>query len=133
MLFLHVGMDDTGNSSVLDVSEGALVVDLSHCTDDSKLADTSRCTLNDSRLTETHTADDSEERSGPGGITSTSKAVDLPQKTETNPCEKSVCNNSDSCGTEGVKEKSNHDTNPKEEAATHRKLNETQTNTKFTP
>lgn len=125
MLVLPVGMDDTGNSSALDISEGALVVDLSHCTDDSQLADTSRCSVDDSRLTETHTADDSKERSGPGGITSSSK--DLPQKTETNPCEKSACTNSDSCGTEG--EKSNHGTDPKEEAATHRKLHEAQTYT----
>lgn len=124
-------MDDTGNSSVLDTSEGALVVDLSHCTDDSQLADTSRCTLEDSKLTETHPAVASEERNGPGGVTFTSE--DLPQKTETNPCEKSACTNSDSCGTEGVKEKSNHDTDPKEEAATHRKLDEAHTYTKFTP
>lgn len=124
-------MDDTGNSSVLDTSEGALVVDLSHCTDDSQLADTSRCTLEDSKLTETHPAVASEERNGPGGVTLTSE--DLPQKTETNPCEKSACTNSDSCGTEGVKEKSNHDTDPKEEAATHRKLDEAHTYTKFTP
>lgn len=122
-------MDDIGNSSVFDTLEGALVVDLFYCTDDSQFVDISRCILEDSKFIEIYFVVVFEERNGFGGVIFIFE--DLFQKIEINFCEKFACINSDLCGIKGVKEKFNYDIDFKEEVVIYRKLDEVYIYIKF--
>ncbi|XP_061184270.1 zinc finger protein Xfin-like [Saccostrea echinata] len=97
-------MDDTGNSSVLDTSEGALVVDLSHCTDDSQLSDTSRCRADNSRLLDTlgDKTEDSRMSDPLKIIPESSQILERSNRADTQQSEISVCVKSKSEGTMNV-------------------------------
>lgn len=101
-MLTFVDMDEAGNSSVLDTSEGALVVDLSLGTDDSQLTDISRCTPSDSKTTDTskYTTDDSEQTDVFPCTNDACRTSECNRRTDSQRSQISVCSNSDSEATD---------------------------------